>query len=490
MVASTATARAVRDAGAVCDELETLTGYPPLLRGRVKTLHPAIFAGILARADSRDDDRELERMAAPRIRVVAVNLYRFADAAAAGADEEGLLEQIDIGGVALLRAAAKNYPAVSVLAEPTLYDAFIESLGRGGPTLEQRREWAGRAFAAVARYDALIASHFAPAAKLALPDIYDPKLPLQNRLRYGENPWAQAAFYHSHATGLPEQLSGKTLSYNNLLDVDSCLRLIAPIEAPRNFPADAAQAKPVCAAIVKHTSPSGMARAETAAGALVAALGADPISAFGGIVATNAPVDAAAAEILKPRFLEVIAAPAFAPEALDALAKKKHVRVLRFATALPAQLRAGMTVRSALGGVLAEMPDPQAAADEWRVMTPRGPTQAQWRDLLFAFGVVRQVKSNAAVVAKDQVTLGICGGQTNRVAAVQLACERSGKNVLGAVLATDGFFPFTDGIEAAIAAGIGAVVAPSGSIRDEQVVDAARRAGIILVFASRRYFLH
>jgi len=492
VIASSGTARAVRELGISCAEVETLTDYPALLGGRVKTLHPKIFGGILARVENADDAQDLKRYDVPRITVVAVNLYQFAQATADRAvGDAQAVEQIDIGGVALLRAAAKNFESVTVLAEPELYPAFIATLSRGGSTRDERRTWAARAFAVVAHYDAAIASFFVRERHDAgLPDVLSLNLPLQSPLRYGENPWSQAAFYHGDSNGLPEQRGGKTLSYNNLLDVDSCLRLIAPIEEPVGFLKDAQPVSPVSAAIVKHTVPCGLAAARNAAEALGAALGADPISAFGGIVAVNARIDRASAQILKPRFLEVVAAPAFDDDALALLASKKNLRLLVFNRELPARLRAGMTLRSALGGILAEQPDPDAPRDEWKVMTERQPDAGMWRDMLFAFGAVRQVKSNAAVVARNQVTLGICGGQTNRVAAVELACRRAGDAVRGAVLATDGFFPFADGIEAAAAAGIGAVVAPSGSIRDAEVVEAARRANIVLAFASRRYFLH
>lgn len=489
IVATRGTAKVVRDAGVVCEEIETLTGFPEMLGGRVKTLHPHIFGGILAR-DEPGDAEELSRHGIAPVAVVVVNLYRF-ESAAAAAPERQVLEEIDIGGVALLRAAAKNFERVSVLADPALYPAFIAALVRGGTTRDERRVLAAQAFSIVARYDAAIAAYFARVADSGeLPEVLTLALPIQSRLRYGENPWATAAFYHGDSAGLPKQLGGKTLSYNNLLDVDSCLRLIAPIEEPVGFPQGALPGGRVSAAIVKHTVPCGLAAADTASDALTAALGADPISAYGGIVAVNATIDETSARILKPRFVEVVAAPAFDPSALALLATKRNLRLLSFEPSVPARLRAGMTLRSALGGVLAERPDPLAPPDEWRVMTDKKPDVAGWRDLLFAFGAVRQIKSNAAVVAHHQVTLGICGGQTNRVAAVELACRRSGNAARGAVLATDGYFPFADGIEAAIAFGVVAVVAPSGSIRDAEVVEAARRGGIVLVFASRRYFLH
>ena len=490
IVASAGTAAALRSLGVVCEDVEALTGYPELLGGRVKTLHPAVFGGILARTNG-DDTSELQRHTIAPISVVAVNLYRFADVASRpDAPEAQALEQIDVGGVALLRAAAKNYEHVSVLAEPGMYGEFIEALAAQGPTTAQRRRWAARAFALVAEYDDAIASYFAGQQSVGLPDVLSLTLPARSRLRYGENPWAQAVFYHGKEKAFPQALSGKQLSYNNMLDVDSCLRLIAPIVEPLGFPGDVAAAKPVQAAIVKHTVPCGLASAPTSKDALEAALGADPISAFGGIVATNARLDVASAQLLQPCFLEVVAAPEFDDAALELLRAKKHLRLLRFDPELPAQLLAQTTVRSALGGVLAEQPDPQAAPDEWSIVTKRRPSAEAWRDLLFAFGAVRQVKSNAAVVVRDQVMIGVCGGQTNRVAAVELACRRAGDAARGARLATDGFFPFADGVQAAIDAGIGEIVAPRGSIRDAEVIEAAERGGVTLVFTSRRYFLH
>jgi phosphoribosylaminoimidazolecarboxamide formyltransferase/IMP cyclohydrolase len=492
LVATSGTAKVLEALGLPVEEVSDVTGFPPLLDGRVKTLHPKIMAGILADENAPTHVAELRAHGIAMFKVVAVNLYPFERTVATpGVTEPQVVEQIDIGGVTLLRAAAKNYGTVSVLGDASSFEQFVEALERGGPSLEERRRWAAAAFARCEQYDAAIARYFAAATgDDELPDTLHVDLPLASRLRYGENPWARAAFYVGRSIQIPEQLSGKTLSYNNLLDVDSCVRLLAPIDEPRGFPAAARSAQRVMAAIVKHTVPCGVAARTSSAEALRAALGADPISAFGGIVACNERIDADAAELLHSRFLEVVAAPEFEPAALELLRKKKNLRLLRFDRDMPARLHKAAKVRSALGGVLVEYPDPKAEPDEWRVVTPQAPSIDQWRDMRFAFGVVRQVKSNAAVVVKDEVTLGVCGGQTNRVSAVELACQRAGAGVVGAVLATDGFFPFADGVEAAARAGIAAVVAPSGSIRDEEVIAAARAAGIVLVFTSRRYFLH
>lgn len=493
IVASTGTAAAVRELGIDCDDVSDVTGFPSLADGRVKTVHPKVLAGILARRSNPVHMAELAEHGIPPFSVVAVTLYPFEERAAQGnLSEQEAVDEIDVGGFTLMRAAAKNYESVSVLIDPAQYDEFAAALEEGGPTLEQRRRWAAAAFARCTRYDEAIARHFAAqtGAPELLPDPLRLEMPRRMPLRYGENPWARAAFYSLGGTRFPEQIAGKALSYNNLLDVDSCLRLIAPLPAPVGFPPSARSGRDVYAAIVKHTVPCGVAARATASDALAAALGADPISAFGGIVACSAPIDAGAAQLLKPRFLEVVAAPGISDQARELLRPKKDLRLLVFGQDFPASLGAAAKVRSALGGVLFEYPDPAVSPDRWQAVTDVEPSNEQWRDLLFAFGVVRQVKSNAAVVIKDEVTLGICGGQTNRLAAVELACHRAGDAVKGAVLATDGFFPFADGVEAAATAGIAAVVAPSGSIRDGEVVAAARRAGIALIFTQRRYFLH
>jgi phosphoribosylaminoimidazolecarboxamide formyltransferase/IMP cyclohydrolase len=486
------TAAALREAGLPCEDVGALTGFPPLCDGRVKTLHPKVFAGILADRDRPQHLEDLEKYEIPTFDLVVVNLYPFEKTVAKeGVSEADVVEQIDIGGVTLLRAAAKNHAHVAVLVDPAQYPEYVATLERGGSTPAQRRAWAAAAFARCERYDTAIAAHFANAESSdGLPAMLRMDLPRAASLRYGENPQSRAAFYVAPGgVPQPEQLWGKTLSYNNLLDVDSCLRLLAPIDEPLGFPAMTGR-RNVTAAIVKHTVPCGLAARDTALDAVTASLGADPISAFGGIVACSGEVDAQTAEVLASRFLEVVAAPKFSPEALDRLRQRKNLRLLRFEPQVPAALMNAAKVRSALGGVLVEFPDPQALPDAWTLVSDRYPSLPEWRDLLFGFGAVRQVKSNAAVVVKDEVTLGVCGGQTNRVAAVELACARAGDAVHGATLATDGFFPFADGLEAAARAGIAAVVAPGGSVRDAEVIAAAKAAGISLVFASRRYFLH
>ncbi|MDE2571048.1 MAG: bifunctional phosphoribosylaminoimidazolecarboxamide formyltransferase/IMP cyclohydrolase [bacterium] len=475
-------------------EVGELTGFPPLADGRVKTLHPKVFAGILADREKHHHLRELEQHAIPRIDVVVCNLYPFESAVRRpDVTLAEAVEQIDIGGVTLIRAAAKNFAGqVCVLVEPAQYPSLIAHLHAGThPSLEERRALALRAFERVAEYDAAIARYMEGGeGGAALPGSLALTMPLESPLRYGENPQARAAFYLPNGQPFPEQLQGKALSYNNLLDLDAALRLLVRPTVPAGHPGIAAAGPLVRVAIVKHTVPCGVAHRSSVSEAVRAALDADRISAFGGIVAADGPIDGPAAQALGEFFLEIVAAPAYTDDALALFAKKKNLRVLRIEPSLPQRLIGELRVRSALGGVLADEPDPSYEPEAWRVVSQRQPTPQEWRDLLFGWGIVRWVKSNGAVIAKDAVSWGVCGGQTNRVWAVSIAGERAGEHARGSICATDGFFPFADGLEAAAAAGCTAVVAPGGSIRDAEVIAAADRSGISLVFSTHRYFLH
>jgi phosphoribosylaminoimidazolecarboxamide formyltransferase/IMP cyclohydrolase len=471
-------------------DIGDLTGFPSLFDGRVKTLHPRVFGGILADRGNPAHQAEAERHDVPAIATVVVNLYPFeATVAREGATLEEAIEQIDIGGVALIRAAAKNFEHVTVLVDPEQYTAALGAQDDRAT----RRILATRAFERTAEYDASIARYL-EAGLLAreLPGSLALTMPLATSLRYGENPQSRAAFYLSRSETLPEQLGGKALSYNNLLDLDATLRMIVRAEQPalarssRNGDRSAS----VRAAIVKHTVPCGVAEAATPLAAVEAALDADPVSAFGGIIALDGTVDLATAEALAQFFLEIVAAPQFEPDALARLQRKKNLRILRYEKRLPARLARELRVRSALGGILAEDDDPDAAPERWRVVSQRQPDERELRDLELAWDVVRHVKSNGVVIARGGVTRGICAGQTNRVSAVRIAGERAGGAALGAACASDGFFPFADGLEAAVEAGCTAVIAPEGSIRDAEVVAAADRLGIALVFSTYRYFLH
>jgi phosphoribosylaminoimidazolecarboxamide formyltransferase/IMP cyclohydrolase len=474
-------------------DVEELTGYPSLFDGRVKTLHPSIFGGILQDRDDATHRAEAERHGIPVISTVVVNLYPFeATVAQESATLHEAIEQIDIGGVSLLRAAAKNYAHVAVLSDPSQYAAFIAALAGGGLDVAARRRWATRAFERTAEYDSAIARYL-ESGLLAneLPGSLALTIPIEQPLRYGENPQDRAAFYLAREAQLPEQLGGKALSYNNLLDLDATLRLLV---RARHGVADAGVADPAAgryrAAVVKHTVPCGVAERASVADAVREALAADAVSAYGGIIAVDGPVDVAAAEHLAGFFLEIVAAPAFEDAALARLRKKKSLRIMRYRAGEPERIASELRVRSALGGVLAEDDDPQAPPERWSVVSKRQPTSAEWRDLIFAWDVVRHVKSNGVVIARDAVSRGICAGQTNRVSAVQIAAHRAHRYAAGAACASDGFFPFADGLVAAADAGCTAVIAPQGSIRDAEVIAAADERDLALVFSTYRYFLH
>jgi phosphoribosylaminoimidazolecarboxamide formyltransferase/IMP cyclohydrolase len=470
-----------------------LTGYPSLFDGRVKTLHPNVFGGILKDRDNAVHRAEAEHHRIPTISTVVVNLYPFeATVAKEGATLQEAIEQIDIGGVSLLRAAAKNYDHVTVLSDPSQYEPFVAALGEGGLDRETRRRYATRAFERTAEYDSAIARYL-ESGLLAneLPGSLALTIPIEQPLRYGENPQDRAAFYLAREAQLPEQLGGKALSYNNLLDLDATLRLLvrAPLGSDEIVVREARPPRSR-AAIVKHTVPCGVAERESVAGAVREALTTDPVSAYGGIIAVDGTIDEAAAEHLAEFFLEIVAAPAFDDAALARLRKKKNLRIMRVRPGTPERIAQELRVRSALGGVLAEDDDPQAPPERWSVVSKRQPTPEQWRDLIFAWDVVRHVKSNGVVVARDGVSRGICAGQTNRVSAVQIAAYRAHDHVRGAACASDGFFPFPDGLIAAAEAGCSAVIAPQGSIRDAEVIAAADERDIALVFSTYRYFLH
>jgi phosphoribosylaminoimidazolecarboxamide formyltransferase/IMP cyclohydrolase len=469
-------------------DIAELTGFPSLFDGRLKSLHPQIFGAILADRDNPAHVAEAHAHGIPQIAVVAVNLYPFEATVARGAAFDEAIEQIDIGGPSLIRAAAKNFAHVNVLVDPKQYGALIDALP-GGPDFDTRRLLATQAFERTAEYDASIARYLeAGLPASALPGSLALSLPLASPLRYGENPQSRAAFYLSRTDRLPEQLHGKALSYNNLLDLDATLQLLARL-VPQHLGERGGAAK-ARAAIVKHTVPCGVAERDTSSEALRDALAADPVSAYGGIIAVDGTIDLAGARVLAGFFLEIVAAPDYDDDALALLQRKKNLRIMRYDSRLPERLSHELRVRSALGGLLAEDDDPGAQPEAWEVVSRRAPSPTEWRDLRFAWDVVRHVKSNGVVVARDGVTRGICAGQANRVSAVQIAAHRAHAFAAGAALASDGFFPFPDGLESAADAGCSAVIAPRGSIRDDQVIAAADARNVALVFSSFRYFLH
>lgn len=473
------TQRVLREAGIPALAVSEVTGFPEILDGRVKTLHPAIHAGLLAR---RDLPAHLDELAAHDLKpidLVVVNLYPFAATISRpGVSMAEAQEQIDIGGVALLRAAAKNFPAVLVLVDPADYDAVWAGLRAGEVPLAERQRLAAKAFAHTAEYDATIAAYLRTEP---LPDV----LPLAWRkyqpLRYGENPHQAAALYGDFGTFF-QQLHGKELSYNNILDTAAAQELI------EEFPA----AEGAAVAIIKHTNPCGVAIGRDLRSAWEAAFATDREAPFGGIIAVNRPVDLAFAEAVNEIFSEIIIAPEFMPDALTLLQRKKNRRLLR--SLRPVTSAGNWQIRSVPGGVLVQEPDhAPLAQEEWRVVTKRAPTDAEVAALRFGWRVVKHVKSNAIVYAAADRTLGIGAGQMSRVDSSRLAvwkAQQAGLDLRGSVVASDALFPFADGVEAAIAAGATAIIQPGGSVRDEEVIAAADAAGAAMVFTGRRHFRH
>ncbi len=477
-------AAALRAAGVAVTEVSDHTGFPEILDGRVKTLVPQIHGGILGRRDLPEHLAQMEQHAIAPIDLVVVNLYPFEATVAAGGDHEACIESIDIGGPALIRAAAKNHAAVAVLTEPAQYSALQEELEKqGGTTLALRTRLAGAAYAFTAAYDSAIAAWFAAQADQIFPHRITVSGLLRQTLRYGENPHQQAALYVSgNRVGVAgsQQIQGKELSYNNLGDTDAALECVAEFADPTIV-------------IVKHANPCGVATAATLAEAWDAALACDPVSAFGGIVAANRKLDAAAAERITAIFSEVIVAPDADDAARAILSRKKNLRLL-LTRHLPDPAAPGLQVRSIAGGLLVQTRDAgRIGLADLRVVTKRQPTDTELADLLFAFRVCKHVKSNAIVYARGAATLGIGAGQMSRVDSARIAAWKggaSGRLTPGSVAASDAFFPFADGLDAIIAAGATAVIQPGGSIRDPEVIAAADAAGIAMVFTGMRHFRH
>jgi len=487
LISTGGTARALREAGLAVRLVEEVTGFPEILNGRVKTLHPAIHGGILARREPAHLD-ELGRLGIAPLDMVVVNLYPFAQTVArSDVSLDEAVEQIDIGGVALLRAAAKNFAAVTVLCDPTDYPPVLDELRqRGEVSLATRQRLALKAFHHTAAYDAAIAEYLASQFEASptpreepFPAVLNLRFWRVQTLRYGENPHQQAALYSRTPDALPlggRLLQGKPLSYNNLLDLDAAWRAVGDFPDPT-------------AVIIKHNTPCGVASAEALAEAVLQALAGDPVSAFGGVIAVNRPFDGAAAEALGDLFVEAIAAPAFTPEARSILSRRSDCRLLEMVpeTELPPDL--GWELRSVRQGILLQ--DPDALGDlEWQVVSARPPTEAERESLAFAWRVVRHVRSNGIVLARGRATVGIGAGQMSRVDAVRMAVLKAGDRSRGAVLASDGFFPFPDGVEEAARAGVTAIVQPGGSVRDRQVIAAADAAGLAMLFTGRRHFRH
>jgi phosphoribosylaminoimidazolecarboxamide formyltransferase/IMP cyclohydrolase len=493
LISTGGSARSLGEAGIPVTEVAEITGFPELLDGRVKTLHPVIHAGLLARRDRPDHLAALNHRGIAPIDLLVCNLYPFAEKVASGAGQADCIENIDIGGVALIRAAAKNHDAVSVVTDPGDYDRVLAEIsaadGGVGPAL--RGELACKAFALTAAYDAAIAEWMGRDRASPLPETFVLTARLAQRLRYGENPHQQAAFYRTRedrtgvATAL--QLQGKELSYNNYADADAAFELVAEFATP-------------AVAIVKHANPCGTAIGATLRQAWDKALACDPISAFGGIVAVNRSLDAATAEAIGRLLIEVVIAPEADEAARAILARRTNLRLL-VAGGMPDPVASGCSFRSLSGGLLVQERDRVSDARQgWRIVTRRAPSEAEAADLGFAITVAKHVKSNAIVFARDGATVGIGAGQMSRVDSVKIAAAKAaeiGKTAglaqsptVGSILASDAYFPFADGLEAAIAAGATAVIQPGGSLRDNEVIAAADAAGIAMVLTGIRHFRH
>ncbi len=493
LVSSGGTAAVLRDAGLAVTEVAEVTGLPEMLGGRVKTLHPRIHGGILARRDRPEDMAALARHGIAPIDLVAVNLYPFAERVASGADPAACIEAIDIGGPALIRAAAKAHPDVVVATSPRDYDEILDALtATGGVPPALRRHLAARAFAHTAAYDAAIADWFATGHAGAdttdtaeLPATLTLVARRDLTLRYGENPHQAAALYHTGATrpgvAAAHRLQGKALSYNNLQDADAAFELVAEFDRP-------------AIAIIKHANPCGVAEAEDLATAFARARTGDPVSAFGGIVAANRPLDGAAAAAIARLFVEVVIAPEITDDARAALAAKTGLRLLATG-ALPDRAAPTRQLRTVAGGVLVQTGDAaRTTAADLTVVTVRAPTDLEIADLLFADRVAKHVRSNAIVLARAGATIGVGAGQMSRVDSVRLAVQKATETqpdmLAGCVCASDAFFPFPDGVVAAAEAGATAVIQPGGSMRDGEVIAAADACGIAMVVTGLRHFRH
>ncbi|MFB9505818.1 bifunctional phosphoribosylaminoimidazolecarboxamide formyltransferase/IMP cyclohydrolase [Streptomyces aurantiacus] len=488
LVSTGSTAARIAAAGVPVTKVEELTGFPECLDGRVKTLHPRVHAGILADLRLDDHVRQLAELDVEPFQLVVVNLYPFKETVASGATADECVEQIDIGGPSMVRAAAKNHPSVSVVTSPERYADVLSAVRDGGFDLYARKRLAAEAFQHTAAYDVAVASWFASsyapasesAADAAFPEFIGATFEKRNTLRYGENPHQGAALYVDGTGGLAdaEQLHGKEMSYNNYTDTDAARRAAYDHDDP-------------CVAIIKHANPCGIAIGANVAEAHRKAHACDPLSAFGGVIAVNRPVSKEMAEQVAEIFTEVIVAPEYEDGALEALAKKKNIRVLRAHRGPSAQVE----IKQIDGGRLLQVADRlQADGDNpssWTLATGDPLSQGELDELAFAWRACRAVKSNAILLAKDGASVGVGMGQVNRVDSAKLAVERAGaERARGSFAASDAFFPFPDGLEILTAAGVKAVVQPGGSVRDELVVEAAKKAGVTMYFTGTRHFFH
>ncbi|HSA56347.1 MAG TPA: bifunctional phosphoribosylaminoimidazolecarboxamide formyltransferase/IMP cyclohydrolase [Gemmatimonadaceae bacterium] len=483
LVSTGGTARALRGAGIAVRDVEDVTRFPEMLDGRVKTLHPAVHGGLLARRDTPAHLTAIAEHGIEPIDLVAVNLYPFRETVArSGVTDEEVIEQIDIGGPSMLRSAAKNHASVWAVVDPADYERVLAALAAGDDDHDLRRLLAGKVYAHTAGYDAAIAAWFAARRGERFPESVTMTATRAQSLRYGENPGQQAAFYvDAPGRGLSAlaQRGGKELSFNNLLDLEGALLATDPFEGQ------------ACCAIVKHTTPCGIALGTDALDAYRKALACDPVSAFGSVIAFTVPVDTAAAEAISALFVECIVAPAFVGDAAEILGRKKNLRALE---GTATWVRDAMDVKRVRGGYLVQDRVPRPVdRDTWQIVTKRAPSAQEAEDLAFAWRAVASVKSNAIVLARQGATIGIGAGQMSRVDAAFIAVHKAraaGHSTESAVLGSDAFFPFRDGIDQAAEAGVTAIVQPGGSVRDQEVIAAADERGIAMAFTGQRLFRH
>lgn len=483
IVSTGGTARALRDAGLAPTDVSQITGFPEMMDGRVKTLHPAIHGGLLARRDIPEHMAALEQHGIAPIDLVAVNLYPFRETVARkNVTPEDAIENIDIGGPSMLRSAAKNFQSVWVVVDPDDYARVLASLHAADSDHDLRALLAGKVYAHTAAYDAAIAAWFALRRGDKFPETIVVSFERAQSLRYGENPGQAAAFYMERpGLGLAglTQRGGKELSFNNLLDLEGALVAVDPF------------ADQTACAIVKHTTPCGLATADTAIEAYKKALACDPVSAFGSVIAFTVPVDDATADAVSSLFVECVVAPEFSPGAVEILSRKKNLRVLEGRAAWGVN---NLDYKRVRGGVLVQERAPSIIDDSgWKVVTKRQPTENEHKDLLFAWRAVASVKSNAIVLVRDGATIGVGAGQMSRVDAAFMATHKAalaGHETMGSVLGSDAYFPFRDGVDQAADAGVGAIVQPGGSVRDAEVIAAADERGMAMVVTGKRQFRH
>jgi phosphoribosylaminoimidazolecarboxamide formyltransferase/IMP cyclohydrolase len=482
IVSTGSTAGRVEAAGLPVTRIEQLTGFPETLDGRVKTLHPKVHAGLLADLRLDSHASQLDELGIAPFELLVSNLYPFRETVASGASDDECVEQIDIGGPAMVRAAAKNFPSVAVVTSPAAYAEIVTALDEGGFTLAQRRSLAARAFADIADYDVEVANWFAAGEGRTEPEFAGFALRRAATLRYGENPHQPAALYVSPAlahAGLAQavQLGGKEMSYNNYVDADAAWRSANDFSVP-------------CVAIIKHANPCGIAVGADVAEAHRKANACDPLSAFGGVIAVNGPVTVELAQQIAPIFTEVVVAPAYEAGAVEVLTASKNLRVLRAPEWTPSTAE----WRHISGGVLSQAPDRiDADGDDpanWRLATGDPASPELLADLVFAWRAVRSVKSNAILLASGGASVGIGMGQVNRLDSARLAVSRAGDRAAGSVCASDAFFPFADGPQILLDAGVKAIVQPGGSIRDDQTIEAAKAAGVTMYLTGTRHFYH